>query len=58
MSDILTNQQWVQSMPKDELAEFLTRLLSKMYDFNEGVEWVKTWLDLPKGEKMPPKLEC
>jgi hypothetical protein len=50
----ITNLEWVQSMSKDELAKFLANLLLDIFDFDEGTEWVKQWLDLPKGEKMPP----
>ena len=50
----MTNLEWVQSMSKDELAKFLANLLLDIFDFDEGAEWVKQWLDLPKGEKMPP----
>lgn len=49
----MTNLDWVKSMSKDELAEFLAHLLIDIFDFDEGVDWVKQWLDLPKGEKMP-----
>ena len=50
----MTNLDWVKSMSKDELAKFLAQLLIDIFDFDEGVDWVKQWLDLPKGEKMPP----
>ncbi len=50
----MTNLEWIQSMSKDELAEFLANLLLYIFDFDEGTDWVKQWFDLPKGEKMPP----
>ena len=49
----MTNLEWVQSMSKDELAKFLSNLLSNVFNFDEGADFVKQWLDLQKGEKMP-----
>ena len=54
MEDKVTNKEWVQSMELDELADFLAHLLSNIFDLNEMKEWAKRWLELPKGEKLPP----
>lgn len=50
----MTNLEWIQSMSRDELSKFLTKLLLYMFNFDEEEELVRQWLDLPKGEKMSP----